>query len=245
MKKTVILLLAVLLVAMLAVPASAAGAASLVVSSATVYRGNTFTMTVYVSNLEACRTGGIEVTHGDGLELVSGEWLMSGAALANFSASSKDGVFALDTAKKLSGNIFRMTFKVKSNAAFTGNKVSVKLLINNAQVQLEKPLTITVACKHNFGAWASAGASGHSHTCSVCGKKSPASMFMTMTAIQAVTCAALPEQPPMCSLRSGPAMKPTTSTPAKTAVRPRIRRPILPALRQGSTQTRPVRFAIT
>ncbi len=171
MKKIAMLLLAVLLIAVLAIPASAAGAASLVVGNTTVYRGNKFTVTVYVSNLDSCRTGGIEVSYGSGLELVEGEWLMSDTALKNFSTSSKDGVFALNSAAKLSGNIFRMTFKVKSNAAFESNSISVKLLINNQQVELEKVLSIKVACDHKYSDWKSVGQSGHSRSCSICGKK--------------------------------------------------------------------------
>lgn len=171
MKKIAMLLLSVLLIAVLAIPASAAGAASLVVGNTTVYRGNKFTVTVYVSNLDSCRTGGIEVSYGSGLELVEGEWLMSDTALKNFSTSSKDGVFALNSAAKLSGNIFRMTFKVKSNAAFESNSISVKLLINNQQVELEKVLSIKVACDHKYSEWKSVGESGHSRSCSICGKK--------------------------------------------------------------------------
>lgn len=171
MKKIAMLLLAVLLIAVLAIPASAAGAASLVVGNTTVYRGNKFTVTVYVSNLDSCRTGGIEVSYGSGLELVEGEWLMSDTALKNFSTSSKDGVFALNSAARLSGNIFRMTFKVKSNAAFESNSISVKLLINNQQVELEKALSIKVACNHKYSEWKSVGQSGHSRSCSICGTK--------------------------------------------------------------------------
>lgn len=178
MKKIATLLLLILVIGILAVPASAAGAGSLIVSSNTVNRGGTVTVTVYVSNMPACRTGGIEVSYGDGLELVSGEWLMGDTALKNFNVSTKDGVFALNDSKKLSGNIFRFTFKAKVNAAFTSNKVTVKLLVNNEQVSISKAATITVACTHKWSDWAQWSATTHYHKCSICGKtETPAHDF--------------------------------------------------------------------
>lgn len=168
MKRFLILFLMIVLVVAAAVPAFAAGTATLVPSTRTVYRGGTVTVTVKVSGLSACRTGGIEVSYGSGLELVSGKWLIS-APLADFSTSSKDGVFALDSAKNISGNIFQMTFKAKSNASFAANQVSVKLVINNEQVALQKAETITVACNHKYSAWANWSATTHRRTCSICG----------------------------------------------------------------------------
>lgn len=168
MKRFLILFLMVILLVAVAVPASAAGTATLVPSTRTVYRGGTVTVTVKVSGLSACRTGGIEVSYGSGLELVSGKWLIS-APLADFSTSSKDGVFALDSAQNISGNIFQMTFKATSNASFASNQVSVKLVINNEQVALQKAETITVACNHKYGNWAKWSATTHRRVCSICG----------------------------------------------------------------------------
>ena len=176
MKKIATLLLLILLISILAVPASAAGAGSLIVSSATANRGTSVTVTLYVSNMPACTSGGITVSYGNGLELVKGEWLMGDTAMTNFDVSTKDGVFALNKSNKLSGNIFRLTFKVKDNAAFSANSVTVSLLVKNEsssnyeQVSISKPATITVACSHKWSAWAQWSATTHYHKCSLCGK---------------------------------------------------------------------------
>ena len=99
MKKILTFIICVCLLTALAVPALAAGSASLSVSDSSVHRGDTFTVTVSVSGVDSCRSGGIEVTYDSKFELTGGEWLIDGAALADFSVSSKDGVFALDSAK--------------------------------------------------------------------------------------------------------------------------------------------------
>lgn len=170
MRKILIFLSVTLLLVAMAVPAFAAGNASLIVSKSSAYRGDTVTVTVYVSNISSAQTGGIEVTYSSGLELVKGEWLLTGALMTNFDNSSKDGVFALDAPQNLKGNVFRLTFKVKTNAAYGKNTVSVNMRTNKGDVKLDKAATIEVVCKHQWSAWAKWSATHHHRKCSLCGK---------------------------------------------------------------------------
>ena len=174
MKKVWMILLCLCVVVALAVPALAAGSASLSVSPSTIYRGETFTVTVSVSGVGSCRSGGIEVSYDSKFELISGEWLISGTTLADFNVTSKDGVFALDSAKSLSGNVFKLTFKAKSDAKFESGSISVKLSFAGAS-PIEGSVNATVSCNHKYSSWSNAGASGHSHKCSICGKTESAS----------------------------------------------------------------------
>ncbi len=168
MKKVLTILLSLFLLTALAVPALAAGSASLSVSDSTVHRGDTFTVTVSVSGVGSCRTGGIEVTYDSKFELTGGQWLIDGTTLADFNVSSKDGVFALDSAKKLSGKIFKLTFKAKSDAKFESGSITVKLSLNTADGDLSKSVKVTVACDHKYGSWNGSG-DKHSRKCSTCG----------------------------------------------------------------------------
>lgn len=168
MKKILTFIICVCLLTALAVPALAAGSASLSVSDSSVHRGDTFTVTVSVSGVDSCRSGGIEVTYDSKFELTGGEWLIDGAALADFSVSSKDGVFALDSAKKLSGKIFKLTFKVKSDAAFASGQIGIKLSLNGEDGDINKTVKVTVSCDHKYGSWNKAD-SNHSRKCSICG----------------------------------------------------------------------------
>lgn len=169
MRKIVIFLLVTLLLVTMAVPVFAAGNASLILSKSSANRGDTVTVTVYVSNVNSTQTGGIEVTYGAGLELVKGEWLLTGALMTNFDVASKDGVFALDAPQNLKGNVFRLTFKVKSNATYGKYSVSVNMRTNKGEVKLDKAATIEVVCKHQWSAWTQWSTTHHHRKCNLCG----------------------------------------------------------------------------
>ena len=62
MRKITMLVLCVLLAVVLVLPVSAAGSASLSAANATVYRGDTVSVTVKLSGMEKCVAASIEVT---------------------------------------------------------------------------------------------------------------------------------------------------------------------------------------
>ncbi len=167
MKKLLVLCLCMLLIVALAAPVSAAGTASLSRSDTTVYRGGQFTITVSVSDAASSRYGGIEVTIDSKFELVSGEWLIDGATMTDFDVAQKDGVFTFDSAKKISGKIFKMTLKAKSDAAFEAGNISVKLSLSGESADINKTTSVTVTCKHSYK-YTNKSSTQHTRTCSIC-----------------------------------------------------------------------------
>lgn len=135
---------------LLATPVLAAKSVSvsLKASSTTVNSGDTVTVTVSAT-VDSCGSGGIEVSYDSKVfELVSGEWTISGTALADFSTASKDGVFALSSDTALSGSVFKFQLKVKDTASLGNSNVTVKFTADSTTAS--KSVGITVACAHKY-----------------------------------------------------------------------------------------------
>ncbi len=178
MKKIITILLCLLLVCIAAIPASAAAPSlSLSASATTVNRDGTVTVTVNASGGAAAKAGGIELSYDtSAFQLVSGQWSLNGAIIANFNTGDKTGAFTLDSAKVLSGKIFTFTLKVKSGASFSSKGITVKLTVKD-QGSSSGTVNVTVACKHSFGSWSKVNSSSHSHSCTICGKSETASHY--------------------------------------------------------------------
>lgn len=150
MKKIIVFLSCLLLLTVLSVPVLAAGSASIGLSAdkASVSSGDTVTVTVSAS-VDSCGSGGVELSYDSGkFSLVSGEWLLSGAFMTDFSAVSGDGVFAFESAKGISGSVFRFVLKVKDNAGLGNGSVSVSFKADS--LSAAKSLNITVVCAHVY-----------------------------------------------------------------------------------------------
>ena len=167
MKKIAVLFMCLLLVAVMAVPAMAAGSASVSTSDSTPYRGDTFTVTVSVST-EGIKGGQVEVDYGTGLELVEYEFY-GDPMLKDFDLDKKIGVFTFGSEKKMSGTLIKFTFKVKSDAKFASNSISITVSTTGKDsIDTVKTIKVTVTCNHKYGAWSASG-DKHTHKCSICG----------------------------------------------------------------------------
>jgi hypothetical protein len=171
MKRLLMLILCLLLLVAIAVPALAAGTVQMVTNKTSVYRDSEFTVTVVVSGWGACTTGSAVVIPGASFELKGGEWMVSSPDISYFSPGDRDGGFAYNQSKDISGNLLRLTLKVKSNAAFAYDKVKVEL--NLGGVKTVQEISILVACNHSFSNWTNLGASGHTRKCNICGREEP------------------------------------------------------------------------
>lgn len=162
MKKILIWLTLVLLIAAMAIQVSAAPSASLSANKTSANAGDTVTVKVSVSKMD-CKSGGVEVSFDSKIfELTSGKWLLDGAFITDFSAASKDGVFAYTGETSISGNILELKLKVKDGAAGGKSNVKVSLTLDGETVQ--KSIAITVACKHKYD-------NSCDTTCNICGEK--------------------------------------------------------------------------
>lgn len=162
MKKIWIGIVFALIICALTISVAAAPSASLSASKSSVNAGDTVTVKASISATD-CKMGGVEVSYDASVfELSSGNWLLSGALLTDFSTSSKDGVFAFGSETAVSGNVFEITLKVKDGAAYGKSNVTVKLTLDGET--LSQTVGITVACKHTYD-------NGCDESCNKCGEK--------------------------------------------------------------------------
>ncbi len=165
-RKIIYLLLAVLLVASLAATASAAGSASLSASSTWLYRGSEVTVVAKLSGFDVCSAGSVTVSYDSGLELKDIKSRISGLNV-NAQIENDRAIFYAMPSVDINGEVLAFTFKVKSDAAFQKNTVTVNFDVNG-----EKPsasVTLTVACNHKYTDWTDYSASSHFRKCTICG----------------------------------------------------------------------------
>ena len=169
MKKGILLIICLMLLASAVLPVMAAGSAymGLSASAPTVYRGDTFTVSVNLTNDQAVGRGAIVLNYDTSVfEFVGGSCNVSGATLAEVSAGRKGGVFALAENRVVSGTIFTIQMQVKPGAAFGSYTIS-------GTPSMDVPcgagsVVITVDCNHSFGAFQNVDATQHQRVCSVC-----------------------------------------------------------------------------
>lgn len=179
MKKNILAVLCLILLCAAvfgaAMTASAAGAAHMSISSSasTVYRGDSFTLTVSLSNNQPVSNGGVILSYdSSAFTFLGGSCNVSNAALAEVSAANGGGVFVLQTDAVVSGTVFTIRMQVKADAPFGSYSIS-------GTPSLSIPCgisgtSVSVACKHSYGKAAPVDGGSHESVCSVCGGKNTA-----------------------------------------------------------------------
>lgn len=194
MKRVIMIMLCLALAGMVfwgaALPVSAAGSAymSIQSSAGTVYRGDSFTLTVNLTNDQPISNGGVILSYDSSVfELLGGSCNVSNAALAEVSAANGGGVFVLQTDAVVSGTIFTINMRVKENAPFGSYSIS-----GTPSLSISCSLSgtsIFVACKHSYANCTKVDEGNHESTCSVCGeKKTDAHTWDGGTVTKAATC---------------------------------------------------------
>lgn len=171
MKKFVVAILCLMLFVTAAVPVSAAAAhMSLDTSADTVHRGETFTITVSLSNDQPVSNGGVVLSYdSSAFELLGGSCNVANAILGEVSASNGGGVFMLQADAVVSGTVFTINMRVKDNASFGSYTISGTPSLN-ISCSLSGT-SVTVACNHSFGGSTKVDDSSHESVCAVCGEK--------------------------------------------------------------------------
>ena len=190
MKRIVAILLCLFLIGTLALSVTAAGSAHMSISSSsgTVYRGESFTLTVSLSNDQPVSNGAVVLSYdSSAFELTGGSCNVSDAILGEVSPANGGGVFMLQTDAVVSGTIFTINMKVKSDAAFGTYTIS-----GTPSLSIDCSLSgtsVTVGCKHSFGKASEVDGSNHESTCSICGvTEKAAHTWNEGTVTQAATC---------------------------------------------------------
>lgn len=141
------------------------------VSSGTVYRGDTVTVTVKLSNSTPVSNGGIILKYDTGLfSYEGGSCNVSGAATNN--VSSTGGVFAMETDKAVSGTIFTIKLKVKSDATFGTTSLSGSGNLDSTAGDISCSVSgtsLSIVCRHDYQNCSKADDNQHQSTCTVCG----------------------------------------------------------------------------
>lgn len=176
MKKLSILIVLLTVISLLAVSIYAAEAATFTVTASenTVHPGDTVTVTVSVTSVEDCTTGGFMFNYNkDVFEYVDGQALVSGYTTAGISTAAGNlaGYFMGDKAQTVEGGLFEITLKVKDNAAYGDYIITgtPNLTTSTETVSCSvSTATVTVACDHTND-YTDNGDGTHTATCSACG----------------------------------------------------------------------------
>lgn len=186
MKKFTAFVLCLVLLCAMALPVSAAAYMSISASSSTLYRGDSFTLTVSLSNDQPVSNGGVVLSYDTGaFEMVSGSRHVGD--FGGVTVGNQGGVFVFETDTVASGTIFTFDMKVKSGAAFGSYSIS-----GSPSLNIECGLggtTVTVACDHSFGGASRVDDTNHQSACSVCGeKRTEAHSWNSGTVTKEATC---------------------------------------------------------
>ena len=175
MKKYLTILLCLLLMLSVSVGAQAAGSASMSLSTSggTVYPGDSFTVTVKLSNTQSVSNGGIVLKFDSNVfEITGGSCNISGAT-GEVKVSRGGGVFSVEQDKVVSGNIFTIKMKVKSGATAGKYSISGNASLASASGSISCSVngtTVTVGCQHSYGASTQVDGLTHVRKCTKCGE---------------------------------------------------------------------------
>ena len=172
MKKITTLLVCLVLALSLSICVFASGTTKVesAVSVDTAKLGDTVTVTVSLSNCEPFKSMALTpVYDANVFEMVSGEWLLTDAQLANFNKTN--AAIAYSTAVVKNGAIFKYVLKIKDAATLKNTTIKTDAVIKNGATTVTSTVgtaTVNVICKeHTFGAWVKEAAN-HKRTCSAC-----------------------------------------------------------------------------
>ncbi len=189
MKRVLTVLLAIMLgVSLLVFPASAAHM-GLKASSATLNRGDKFTVTVNLDNSKKVGSGGIVLNFDKSVfQITGGTCHVADATLSQVSASKSGGVFALAENRVVSGKIFTIELKVKADAPFGSYTVSGNANLGGVSCTAGS-VSVKVECSHDFSAWTKVSGENHKRTCSICEKEEVAGHnWNSGTTVKAANC---------------------------------------------------------
>ena len=172
MKKILALVTCLVLICSFSVTAFAQGAtATLNGVPSEIKKDATATVTANVSGSPTLSSALVQITLGDGLELVSGEWKKDGI-MKDFTVSNGYGVIALSSAGTIDGTVFSFVVKGKTISANAQN-IKVDFTFKNGSENVgmaSVSKTVKVACAtHSYGNYTNAKTTNHTRTCSACG----------------------------------------------------------------------------
>lgn len=172
MKKLVTLLLSIVWLCSFSITVFAADAsATLSGVPSELKKDSTSTITVSLTGTPNVSSALVQLTLGDGLELVSGEWKKDGI-IKDFSVSNRHGVIALSSPGTMDGTVFSFVVKGKTVSS-TAQSIKVDFTFKNGSsnvgtASISKSIKV-VCASHTYGGYANVNATNHTRTCTACG----------------------------------------------------------------------------
>lgn len=140
------------------------------IADATVYRGDSFSVTVSAYGTNPFTSlGYIPLFDEDVFQMVGGAVLVSDAVMKDFTVID-GGVVLFDEETAYNGQLFQVDLKVKDNAAFGNHVLQGNLAVNraeNAVPAILSGLEMTVACRHDWD-WTKVDEQTHTGHCPIC-----------------------------------------------------------------------------
>lgn len=173
MKKILSFLLAAVLVSVLMIPAEAAGS-GIQMTNVTVQDAETVYIPVSLTSEITAAAVGLTYTYDSTLLQALPEvcqWKQTGV-LSDFSKTENQAVWASDDAKKLSGELCVLAFRVLNVQSFKETTVTCSVTVESADgaaVTYQASAKLSKVCEHKMGQWASKGEQGHIRKCEKCG----------------------------------------------------------------------------
>lgn len=125
-----------------------------VTSNGKVARGDSITFSVKISNGTGIQGIAIIPSYDKSVfELVSGEWVVPGGLMPDFSVDNGDGVVAFSPAVDINTTVLTFTLKAKSDAPLGNQTVSAEVIVTDSNGNSNLTVTgssVDIQCKHNY-----------------------------------------------------------------------------------------------
>ena len=172
MKKAVCYLLATVLLSLMVIPAHAAEA-GIQMTDITMQGEDMAYVTVAFTGKVTADAVGITYSYDETKLTALPEecaWSQKGM-LSDFSSTGKEAVWAVSSAKSLTGAFCVLAFRIQSPQTFTKADVQCSVIVKNGGTTVgtfEAAATISKVCDHRYGSWTPSGSLGHVCVCEKC-----------------------------------------------------------------------------
>ena len=151
---TTVILAALILTFLMSISVFAASTSATVSSSGKVACGDTITFSVKINNGSGIQGIAVIPSYDKTVfELVSGEWVITGGLMPDFSVENGDGVVAFSPAVDINTTVLTFTLKAKSDAPLGNQTVSAEVIVTDSNGTANLTVTgstVEIQCKHNY-----------------------------------------------------------------------------------------------
>lgn len=134
------------------VTATAASLTKVTFNDVVARKGETVEIVVSISDCQAFKSMAVVPLYdSERLEYISGEWLIDGALLSDWSQEEQNGVILYSSETIINGEIAKFVFKVADDSSWDDIDFSCKVVLKNGNSEIDvdvAPLKIFILCDH-------------------------------------------------------------------------------------------------